>query len=519
MKHIILAVLLAVLLICGTTQAINENRLRHRLLQRESTCTDQCTKMYKNNIDKCMSICTDIVMNKKATDKVFKAIAKEEAEEAAPGVERVLSDIPEEASKQQEEATKHLWELYHRNMRQLLANGGWSAGFQILANSFDLTDITTIPGWESMPLGALAAKTDVQDYDNMAILAEELNMVSKVGPMRITDGTKLVDEYKAYLSGVAGINSIVIPDPDYTLSAQATQVFEWALHNCTEKYSMASPLIIERYTMEQYGNIFCPQVKQTERAMFAQIGKEQAAIGNNPAYAAAVALGMAQGLFTMSTAFKKYQSFRSMEYECQMASIEGRTMKGNAKSFEFSYNYNTWKNTKESSGFSVSVGYQMVKVGFNQQKEVEKGFDLTAIGGVAIGFADLRYIPLYPGDWYSSTAFKDFRYYSRESGAAPITRFFGTPDSSLALFPKALVVGLNPSIGFEVKTEKKETFKKSTEMAVEAGLDIAGINLSGSYKKAKVVDEGTVTGGNSKITIKSESCKPQLLAIEHQYVY
>jgi len=452
-------------------------------------------------------------MNKKATEDVIKKAEEEEKEEETVAG---LADLPNSA--QQEEATKQLWELYHRNMRQLLANGGWSAGFQLLQNAIDLTDITTIAGWESMPLGAIVAKPDVFDYDNMAVLAEELMQISKPGPFKTTDGIKWIDEYKSYLSGVAGIQGIQVPNPDFTLSAKRAEAFEWANNNCTEKYANASPFLLQNYNPEQFANVFCPQVKVAERAMYAQIGKEQAEIGNNPAYAAAVALGLAHGRFTMGTAFKKYQSFRSMEYECQMAALEGRPLKGAAKQFDFSYNYNTWKNTKESSSFSVSVGYSVFNAKVGVSKEVEKGFDLTDIGGVSVGWADLRYIPLYPGDWYSSTALKDFRYYSREAGASPLERFFGT-GGSLTLLPKGVYVGMNPNIGFEVKTEKKETFKKSTQTAIEAGINVFGVSLSGNYAKSKVVDQGTTTGGNSKITIQSTACKPQLVAVENHYTY
>jgi len=446
-----------------------------------------------------------------------KILAKRLLKNNGKNVDQSLSDIT--AEEQQLDATKHLWELFHRNLRALLTTGGWSAGFQLLQNAIDLTDIRAqIAGWDSMPL-AIINKQNAPDFDSPNILAEEIIQVSKVGPMRTTDGTKWIDEYKGYLSGVQGINQVTIPNPDTTLSARRTKEYEWTLNNCTVKYNEASPLVVAKFDMEQFSNTFCPEVKHKESAMFAQIGKEQAAIGNNPSYAAAVALGMAQGLFTMSTAFKKYHSFRSMEYECLKSQEEMRPLNGNARSFEFNYNFHNWKNTQESTSFSVSAGYGLFNVKVGHEKETVKGLDLTAIGGVEIAFEDFKYVPLYPGEWYSSTALKDFRYHAREASASPISRYFGGTGGSLTLMPKALYVANNPAISFFVKSDKKETFMQKTSTSIGGGLSIFGFNFGGSYAKGKQVDEGTETGGLSKITIKSNSCRPQLFALENHYTY
>jgi len=381
-----------------------------------------------------------------------------------------------------------------------------------------LTDIRAmIPGWESMPI-SIINRQSVQDYDNMAILSEELTQASKPGPFRRTDGTKYNQEYEQFLAGVQGVTQVTIPNPDNTLSAKRALEFEYALNNCTVKYSGASMTIVARYTEEQYSNIFCPEVRQSEQAMFAQIGIEAGAIANNKAYAAAVALGMARGLFTMSSAFKKFQSFRAMEHECLKALEEERPLNGNAKSISFAYNHHNWRNTAESSSFDVSVGYGVFNAKVGRSKETITGLDLTAIGGVEIALADFKYVPLYPGEWYSSTILNSLRYEMREASSSPITRFFGQ-SGTLTLIPKALFVVNNPTINFFVKSDKKEEFKQKTQTTIGGGLSVFGINFGGNYGRGKQVDEGTETGGNTKISIISNSCRPQLFAVDNHYIY
>lgn len=429
---------------------------------------------------------------------------------------KALSDAPE--SEQQLEATKNLYQLFHNNLRSILTNGGYSSGFQLLQNAIDLTDIrATIPGWESMPI-AIINQRSVQDYDSMSVLSQELMQSSQPGPFRVTDGKKWNEEYEEFLAGVQGVTSVQIPNPDNTESAKRAVEFEHALNNCTGKYTVASMVIIAKYSEEQFSNIFCPEVRQREQAMFAQIGIEAGSVSNNKPYAAAVALGMARGLFTMTNAFKKYQSFRAMEYECLKAQEEERPMNGNAKSISFNYNHHNWRNTQESSSFSVSAGYGLFTANVGHTKETITGLDLTAIGGIEIALADFKYVPLYPGEWYSSTILNSLRYEMREATSSPVSRFFGA-SGSLTLMPKALFVVNNPVISFFVKSDKAETFSEKTSTTIGAGLNIFGFNFGGNYAKGKQVDEGTQTGGNTKITITSNSCRPQLFAVDNHYIY
>ena len=516
-RSIIIAALLVLLVVVYAQAEVNPGLIEHRLKRRESICTDQCMKMTKtkrvSNIKKCMTICSDIVMNKKATEEVIK---KAEAEQVPQESPVALSDLT--ADQQQQEATKQLWELYHTNLKQLLTTGSFNPGFQLLSDAIDLTSIRSFGG-DQMPANALSLMNNVQDYDNMGLLAMEVMQSSTVGPFRKTNGIMWVDEYKSFLSGVQGADSVTIPDPDHSESAKKTLLYEYTLNNCTEKYMMANPAILQMYSMEQYSNIFCPQVKHAERAMFAMIGMEQARMGNNPAYAAAVALGMAQGLYTSSTAFKKTQSFRMMEWDCvQSQNDPSIPYRASPRQFEFNYNFHNWKNTQTSSSFSVSVGYGVFNAKVGQQKEKVTGLDLTQIGGVSVGFADLKYIPLYPGEWYSSTAMRDFRYYPRTSASSPISRYFGK-EGTMTLFPKGLYVAVNPNIGLNVATSSKETFMKSTQTAIEVGATIFGANIGGTYGKAAKVEEGTEKSGNTMITIKSTSCQPQLFAVDNHYIY
>jgi len=492
----------------------NKNYLKHRLLLAESKCIERCIKTIRLT-SKCQSICSAIVTREEAFEQLLEQTLLEEAR-ANKRQQDIMSDL--DAEGQQLEATRRLWELYYKQLTSILTNGGWSPGFQILENSIELTDIRSqIPGWDSMPLSSIN-KASASDYDNPSILGQEMILSSKPGPFRNSDGSKWIDEYKSFLSGVKGVSSVDIPNPDTSLSAKRTLEYEWALNNCTVNYESASPVTQAKFDLERYTNTFCPQVKTTENAMYAQIGKDQAAIGEKTDFAAAVALGMARGLYTVSTAFKKYQSFRAMEYECIMAQEEKRPLRGNAKSISFNYNHRTWKNTQESNSFSFSVGFGLFNLNTNFGKETIKGLDLTAIGGVDIAFDDFKYVPLYPGDWYSSTALRDFRYAEREAKSSPISRYFGE-QGTLTLMPKGLYVAVNPSISLSIKTEKVETFKQKTNLSVGVGLTIYGINFGGQYGHAKFVDQGTDSSGFSKITMKSDSCRPQLFAVENHYFY
>jgi hypothetical protein len=365
----------------------NKNYLKHRLLLGESKCIERCVKTIRLT-SKCQNICSSIVTREEAFEQLLEQTLLEE-ERANKRQQDTLSDLNAEG--QQLEATKRLWELYYTQLRSILTNGGWSSGFQILESSIELTDIRSeIPGWDSMPL-SLINKASASDYDNPSILGQEMILSSKPGPFRNSDGAKWIDEYKNFLSGVKGVSSVVIPNPDTSLSAKRTREYEWTLNNCTSRYAEASATIQAKFDLEQYTNSFCPEVKKAENAMFAQIGADEAAIGAKTEFAAAVALGMARGLYTVSTAFKKYQSFRSMEYECIMAQEEKRPLRGNAKSISFNYNHHTWKNTQESNSFSFSVGFGLFNLNTNFGKETIKGLDLTAIAGVDIAF-DGKYL-------------------------------------------------------------------------------------------------------------------------------
>jgi hypothetical protein len=215
------------------------------------------------------------VTREEAFEQLLEQTLLEEAR-ANKDQQDALSDL--DAEGQQLEATKHLWELYYKQLRSILTNGRWSPGFQILGNSIELSDIRSqIPGWDSMPLPAIN-KASASDYDNPSVLGQEMILTSKPGPFRNSDGTKWIDEYMNYLSGVKGVSSVDIPDPDTSLSAKRTREYEWVLNNCTNRYTEASAIIQSKFDLEQYTNTFCRDVKTTEDAMYAQIGKDQAAI-------------------------------------------------------------------------------------------------------------------------------------------------------------------------------------------------------------------------------------------------
>ena len=128
-RSIVIAALLVLLVVVYAQAEVNPGLIEHRLKRRESICTDQCMKMTKtkrvSNMKKCMTICSDIVMNKKATEEVIK---KAEAEQVPQESPVALSDLT--ADQQQQVATKQLWELYHTNLKQLLTTGSFNPGFQ-----------------------------------------------------------------------------------------------------------------------------------------------------------------------------------------------------------------------------------------------------------------------------------------------------------------------------------------------------------------------------------------------------
>jgi hypothetical protein len=219
----------------------------------------------------------------------------------------------------QMEVTRQLWELLYSSLRNTLTSGSYSPGFQLLPNAIELTDIQSdIPNWSSLSPDEINSE-NIEDYDNPAILNQELILSSKPNPFRITNGIHWSDEYISYLSGVQGVSKV---------------------------------------TANDVGTL---------------------------AYSAAYALGMTQSLFAIETAFKKHDSFRIMEYHCLKAQQENRPLKGNSKSFQFKYDYQTYKKTTQSTLFE-SIDYVLFNNVNEQKAETITTLDLTAIGAVQITF-------------------------------------------------------------------------------------------------------------------------------------
>jgi len=502
--------------------------VEHNLRQRFAQCTQSCMRHKLNNKkkhsrqsllsaqdelkQKCFVSCSKHSFSKKATEK----------EEAATGVAQqtnsLMSDSLLTAEEAQQQATNHLWELFHNSLRNMLTNGAYTPGFQLVEPTIDLTDIRTqITGWEQMPVSILS-KQPAQDYDNAQVFSTEMVQSSKPGFFRETSGISFVQEYKNFLSGVLGVSTVPTPDLADSQSAQKAQLFEYAMNNCTYKYSTASAMITARFDMEQFRIAMCPEVARAEMEMYAQLGREQAAAGNNPTYAAAVALGMAQGMSNALNGFKKLHSLREMEYECLKSQMENRPLVGQSKSMSFKYDYHNWKNTMETVRWQTTKGKWIFKKKINHEQTTVTTMDITNFGGVEIAFADYKYIPLFPGEWYSSSAIRDFRYNQRES-YSPIAQFFGDSSSTLTLMPRGIYVAVNPTISFWVESSKKETFKQNTRTAVSSGFRVFGFGFGSGYNKQSSVDEGTTVDGKTKITLSSQSCAPQLFAVDNVYNY
>merc|ERR1712232_313966 len=111
-------------------------------------------------------------------------------------------------------------------------------------------------------------------------------------------------------------------------------------------------------------------------------------------------------------------------------------------------------------------------------KVINTNFDATSLGGVEIEFADYRSVPVYPGNWFSRSAFRDFRHKPR-IGSSPIGRFFGE-DGSLTLIPKTLHIVVNPKIAFWVDNAKKEEFKEESRKVVTGGFSVFGFGIKSS---------------------------------------
>jgi hypothetical protein len=265
-----------------------------------------------------------------------------------------------------------------------------------------------------------------------------------------------------------------------------------------------------------FRNLRCSEFRGIETQLLAQVGKEKAAMNNNQAYDAAYMLGDAISWGVPSSLFKKYQSVRAIEYECLMARDQNRPMKAQSKSFSFSYNFHNWKDTKESGNYQGTSRWGIL---YRPVGNTATNVDLTAIGGVNIKLTDFKYIPIFAGPWYSSTAYEKFRYLPREANTSPISRFFSPADGTLKLFPKGLYVATNPVITLSVASSKKDEFKQSITDAINGGARIFGIGNVNSYNRHISVDEGKTSGGKTEISISFNDCKPQLFAVDNYFNY
>lgn len=466
----------------------------------QPTCLKEMTK--RSTID---SLLEETVLEQNKVDEENRNRAQELAGKAS--VSKPFTDI-DTGVNVQADATDQLWETLFVTLRSSLTIGGFSAGFELLPNSIELTNIELdIPNWRSMDLFEIN-RQPVEDYDNPRVLNQEIIQVARKAPFRITDGTYWNQEYMSYLSGVIGVSTINIPDPSTTLSAKKAEEYKWALQNCTESYHNADPLITNQMSYADYSLKFCTDVEQKKAAMYVELGAEMARNGGNKAYSAAVALGIAESYFTLSTAFKKYHSFRSMEYECLKAREGNRQPRGSPRSFELQYNYHTWNKTTESYLFTSGNRFPLFTTSTSRTIE---GLDLTSIQTVQISFDNLKYVPVYPGDWYSPAAVVDFRYSPRAASAYPISRYFGNK-GSLTLMPKGLFVAVNPTISLSVQSKAKQSFLQR----ITSGVSVFGIKLN---RNVKVIDEGTTKNTIAKIRIESNNCRPQLLAIDNNYFY
>jgi len=508
-SSVLLGVLLLLIVALVRAQLdVDVQLLQHKLRQRENECTDLCVTRYKK-VEKCMDVCSSIVTDNSNIEEEIQKMVK--AEEAAATLSDSMS--PEE---EQEQAEASLYELYYKAMRELLTSGSYSQGFQLVEPAIELSDVEgQIPGWDGMP-SQILSKQVVDDFDNLEILGQELILTSKPGPLRETNGIRWIDEYKQFLAGVQGVQSLHIPQPSEVLSAQKTIDFQYALNNCTEKYMMASYFIMMRYDLDAYSNTFCPEVKRAENEMFTQIGREQYSAGNNPVYGAAVALGVAQGMYYNKNAFKKFQSFRTLEAECLGALNEGRPIQGIVKSMSFNYNYHTYKSTSETLVWKTKKRRLFGSKTTTHTKTTITNFDAKKVGGVEISFADYRAVPLFPGEWFTKSAMRDFRHQAREG--APIDRFFGAT-GTLTLLPKQLYIGVSPTISFWVSSDMKDVFNYDYTKVTKGGFGVFGIGLSSKSRTQVKIVEGVTQNGQTKISLISTTCTPQLFAVDNLYTY
>jgi hypothetical protein len=343
--------------------------------------------------------------------------------------------------------------------------------------------------------------------------------VSKLGPIRDTTGSSILDEYKDFLAGVQGVSSIDLAQIQKLPSKALELKYQEELDKCTEAYESATVTIKSTLTFEVFRNVRCSPLKAIQTQLYAQIGKEKAAMNNNPAYDAAYMLGDAISWGVPSSFFKKYQSVRAIEYECLMARDENRPMKAQSKSLSFSYNFHNWKDTKESANYQGTHGLRIIQTTGNQDSHTATSLDLTAIGGVNIKFTDFRYIPIFAGPWYSSTAYEKFRYFPREPSASPISRFFSQSDGTLKLFPKGLYVATNPVITFSVASSKKDEFKQTLADVANSGMRIFGFGNIRNHSRHTSVYEGNTSSGKTEISISFNDCKPQLFAVDNYFNY
>jgi len=534
--------LVLLMCLCALSVSSLNDPLAHKVRKLQSYCMDECVKPQTRRIARiCSKKCSKVVDS--LQNEIVESVVEEEQKEREANKpnrnnrrrgrrnqEKVEQDMTtmntEDVQKKQEKATQNLWELYHRQLMSLLTNGGYSNGFQLLIAPIELTDIRAdFQGVEDgLPLSQIVNKDGVNDYDNMRNLVREIDQVSLPGPFfrknvhQQTTGRKWHEAYSDFLQGVKGVKDVKIPEEDFNALNTMLEIVDKAAFACSEKYMKSSTYIQDKYDEEQFRNVYCRDVKQAEERALVEIGIRKAKNGNNPAYEAALALGRLE-LYTDSKAFLKVSSFRAQEYRCLEARRENKTMEGTAKSSKFMYTYSTYKETSQSFSFSVSVGYGPFSASGGYGEQTGSKVDLASVGGVEIKFEDVKYYPIYPGDWFTSSAIEKFRYHPRESTAEPIEKFFGKPDSRLTLMPKGLYVVVNPTLTFYVENKEADSFYKATQAQAQVGARIFGISFGGGFSRSTVEKSGSERYGYSGVTIRTNNCKGQLIAMESHYNY
>jgi len=220
---------------------------QQRMLKQRALCEDRCVVRY-HDPSQCNNICEELLSGKRREYKRHRE-GKKSINNRRGKRDNSLSDL-NTYEEQQMEATRQLWELYDKNLRSVLNNGLYEPGFQVLHSPIFLTDIQSqIPGWESMPIGAIV-KANADDYDNPVVLGQELIQVSKVGPFRETISTSIHKEYMDFLAGVKGVSEIGIPNLEDTPVGKSALKYEQALNNCSYNYESSSTAIKVQFSFE-----------------------------------------------------------------------------------------------------------------------------------------------------------------------------------------------------------------------------------------------------------------------------